>query len=173
MNSGLQIAAVMGAGADVIDLRNIASTATMGDVLTQNVANINTIDITDGGADTILLGFTANSQNVVATTAGLYKRASIVGFGVGDVLSFTGQFADVSANSIVTVNSLTAVSAAVGTGIIVNFFDGTDTLVFFSGTAFSAGDTTAASLAAVLRGTNVAAAARWNLNNQGALQLIA
>jgi len=58
-------------------------------------------------------------------------------------------------------------------GNIVLFYDGTDTIVLFSGTAISAGDTTAASLAAVLANTSAAAAARWNLNNQGALQLIA
>lgn len=173
--SAVQLNAFFGAGNDVINLRNIVTAApTTLAVVSAFVAGLNTIDISDGGADVILLGFTG-AQSLSQSDAGEYQRASIAGFGIGDVLSFTQQIAGATAASVAVLAGLTdaQVSAGLGTGNIGLFFDGTDTLVFFSGSGVSAAADAPASLAAVLRGGNFATVARWNLNNQGALQLIA
>ncbi|MCS5698047.1 DUF4214 domain-containing protein [Cyanobium sp. FGCU-52] len=179
--SAVKLDTVFGAGVDVINLRNIANgtanlsagalLATTG-ALADLIDGLNTIDISDGGADVVLLGFTA-AQSRTASEQGLYQRASIAGFGVGDVLSFTQQVTTAAGVAVLAGLTDAQVSAGLGTGNIGLFFDGTDTLVFFSGSGVSAADDAPASLAGVLRGTNLATAARWNLNNQGALQLIA
>lgn len=173
--SGGMLAAVLGSGNDIISLRNIVTAAPTGFAdYSAFVAGLNTVDISDGGADVILVGFTG-AMSLSQSNFGQYQRASIAGFGIGDVLSFTQQVAGATAAavSVLTALDLATISSGLSGNNIGLFFDGTDTLVFFSGSGVSADADAPASLAAVLRGGNFATVARWNLNNQGALQLIA
>ncbi len=166
-----------GSGNDVISFRNQQNSGAISAIfgngtLSALISNLNTIDISDGGADVVNLGFGQVTSFISAASAGNVYRARIVGFGVGDVLSFTGNSTAVSAVATLTAAALSANAA--NTGLIGLFFDGSDTLVFFAGSADvtnNAGYSQLA-LAGVIAGADYSSAARWNLAG-GALQLIA
>jgi len=161
--------AIGGVGNDTFDLNyfNTAST----------VSSFAYVGLSQGGSDTIVLGYSAGSGIRSAINSGNFRRADVFGFGNGDVLSFTAQAngIGVSAVAFVTLANIanTSLSAAgLSAGGIGLAFDGTDTFVFFAGGTTANfgvannGDT-ASTLAAILRGVDASNAARWNLNALG------
>jgi len=171
---------VAGSGGDTINFRNIMTAGGDFASILSAKSQMNQIDISDGGNDVIRLGFGTGlaqaSSFLTAASAGNLFRANIIGFGVGDILSFTQNNTAGLTVATLTGNSLSQAGAGVGTtGLIGLFYDGTDTLVFFCGTALvsAVAGYSAVALNAVLEGGDFSNAARWSLNAQGALQLTA
>jgi len=148
-----------GSGNSVISLNNLlsAQTHTAGAfsfaTYTAIATQLNTINISDGGLDTITLG----GESAI----GGYVRANVVGIGVGDVLSFTNYGGTL--NSVQVITAISAqVTAAGALSAICLWFDGVDTYVIQTVSAHVVSG--ANYIAAILNG-NFASIGRWTLNS--------